>query len=100
MIRFSLVIPAHNERELLPRLLDSVDEARARFREGEGGIEVIVVDNASTDGTGDLAAERGCIVVPVANRLIAAARNGGAHAARGEVLCFVMRSISRLAGPT
>jgi glycosyltransferase involved in cell wall biosynthesis len=89
MLRFSLIIPAHNERELLPRLLDTVDLARARFAEGEDAVEVIVADNASTDGTGDLAAERGCVVVRVTERLIAAARNGGARVARGEVLCFV-----------
>jgi len=89
MARFSLIIPAHNERKLLPRLLDTVDAARARYPDGETAIEVIVADNASTDGTGELAARRGCTVVPVAQRLIAAARNGGARAARGDVLCFV-----------
>ncbi len=89
MLKISLVIPAHNETLLLSRLLDTVDEARGRFDGGRDAIEVIVADNASTDGTGDLAAARGCTVVPVARRLIAAARNGGAAVARGEILCFV-----------
>ncbi|MDP2646798.1 MAG: glycosyltransferase [Desulfobacterales bacterium] len=89
MIKISLIIPAHNETQLLPRLLDTVDEARGRFIGGADAVEVIVADNASTDGTAKLAATRGCVVVPVAQRLIAAARNGGARAAQGEILCFV-----------
>ena len=89
MKTLSLIIPAHNEIELLPRLLDTVDVARERFLGGSDAIEVIVADNASTDDTGALAASRGCAVIPVERRLIAAARNGGAHVAQGEVLCFV-----------
>ncbi|MSU69217.1 MAG: glycosyltransferase [Opitutaceae bacterium] len=36
-----------------------------------------------------MAAARGCVVVDVAKRSIAAARNGAAWAARGETLCFI-----------
>ncbi len=72
-----------------PRLLATVDEARRRFVGGADVVEVIVADNASTDGTSKVAAARGCVVVPVAQRLIAAARNGGARVAQGRILCFV-----------
>ena len=48
-----------------------------------------MADNASTDSTASLAASRGCRVVSVEKRVIAAARNGGARAARGEIVCFV-----------
>ena len=89
MIRVSLVIPAYNEIALLPRLLDSVDAARAQYAPGPNAVEVIVADNASTDGTGALAVQRGCTVVSVSRRSIAAARNGGASVAQGDVLCFV-----------
>ena len=85
----SLVIPAHNEAELLPRLLDTVDAARDRFVRGREAVDVVVADNASTDCTAEIAASRGCTVVVVAERRIASARNGGADAARGDVLCFV-----------
>lgn len=85
----SLVIPAHNERALLPRLLDTVDAARSRFAQGADAVEVIVTDNASTDGTGELAAQRGCRVVHAAQRRIAVARNAGARVARGQMLAFV-----------
>jgi glycosyltransferase involved in cell wall biosynthesis len=85
----SLVIPAYNEAEYLPRLLDSVEEARRRFRAGADGVEVIVADNGSTDSTSTIASVRGCRVVHVGKRAIAAARNGGARAARGELIAFV-----------
>lgn len=90
--RLSLVIPAWNEAGRLPRLLDSVEAARRRWaaagRDPEA-IEVIVADNASTDATATVAAARGCRVARVEARLIAAARNGGAALARGELLSFV-----------
>ncbi len=86
--RFSLVVPAYNEEELLPRLLDSVDVARSNYRGGAEAIEVIVADNASTDRTSDVARQRGARVVLVEKRAIAAARNGGAKAAQGDILCF------------
>jgi glycosyltransferase involved in cell wall biosynthesis len=89
MSSISLVIPAYNESLLLPRLLDSVDVARERYVGGRDAVEVIVSDNGSTDDTASIAATRGCRVVPVAKRLIAAARNGGAQVATGELLCFV-----------
>jgi glycosyltransferase involved in cell wall biosynthesis len=83
--RFSLVIPAYNEERLLPRLLDSVDAAAKRYARGAASIEVIVADNASTDLTAELASARGCRVVPVAKRSIAASRNAGLAQARGEI---------------
>lgn len=89
MIRQSLVIPAYNEARLLPRLLDSVGTARGRYRAGAEALEVILADNDSTDATAEIAAAWGCRVVHVPERRIAAARNGGARKARGEILMFV-----------
>jgi len=86
--RYSLIVPAYNEERLLPRLLDSVNVARAAYA-GAGSVEVIVADNSSTDGTASIAAARGARVVSVEKRVIAAARNGGARAARGEILAFI-----------
>ena len=85
--RFSLVIPAHNEASFLPRLLDSVDEAKKRYL-GAEPIEVLVVDNCSTDSTSEIAVTRGCRVVHEDKRVIAAVRNCGAREARGAVLAF------------
>ena len=88
-MKISLIIPAWNEEAFLPRLLESVEIAQARFAETGGEVEVIVADNGSTDRTREIAAARGCKVVQVSKRCIAAARNGGAAAASGEILAFV-----------
>jgi hypothetical protein len=87
--RLSLVIPAYNEERFLPRLLDSVEAAAQRYAHGAAAVQVVVADNASTDRTAELARERGCDVVPVAKRSIAAARNAGFAAAHGEIVGFV-----------
>jgi GT2 family glycosyltransferase len=51
------VIPVHNRADLLSQLLDSIAGQTTPFT------EVIVVDNASTDGAAALARDRGCTVV-------------------------------------
>jgi glycosyltransferase involved in cell wall biosynthesis len=82
----SFIVPAYNEEHELPRALASIrraaESARKRF-------EIIVVDDASTDATAEIAKAAGAIVVPVHCRQIAAARNAGARAARGETFFFV-----------
>jgi glycosyltransferase involved in cell wall biosynthesis len=88
-VRISLVVPARNEAQLLPRLLASVAVARSRYRPGEVAIEIIVADNGSSDETCAIARAAGCIVVDVQPRIIAAVRNGGAAVARGDLLAFV-----------
>jgi glycosyltransferase involved in cell wall biosynthesis len=91
-IRLSLVIPAWNEAERMPALLDSIDVARCRHAAAgmdAGAIEVIVADNGSTDATAAIAAARGCRVAQIEKRVIAANRNGGATLAHGQILAFV-----------
>lgn len=89
MPRISLVIPAFNEEDFLPALLDSVDVARARYSRGAHEVEVIVADNSSTDRTSDIARARGCIVAHVNKPVIAASRNGGAGVATGDIVAFI-----------
>ena len=89
VIHFSVIVPAYNEEHYLPRLLASIERARQRAPGGPASVEVIVADNVSTDATAAVAAAYGCRVVRVETRCIAAVRNGGARAARGEVLCFI-----------
>jgi glycosyltransferase involved in cell wall biosynthesis len=88
-MRFSIIIPAYNEERYLPRLLDSIEVAKSNYSGGPNQIEVIVADNSSTDRTAEIATAHGARVVTVKKRRIAAARNGGARAARGDTLCFI-----------
>ena len=88
-LRFSIIIPAYNEEQYLPRLLDSIDVARANYSGGAAEVEVIVADNDSNDRTAEIASARGARVVGVEKRRIAAVRNGGGHSARGEIVCFI-----------
>ena len=88
-IRISLIIPAYNEESYLPRLLGTVSEARKQYRHGPEDIEVIVVDNASSDKTPTIAKDFGALVVREERHIIAAVRNTGARAARGKFLAFV-----------
>ena len=88
-MRFSVIIPAYNEESYLPRLLKSIAIARANYSGGPEQIEVVVADNCSTDATAAVACEHGARVVNVVKRRIAAARNGGARAGTGEILCFI-----------
>lgn len=82
----SIIIPAHDEAPVIGATLDAVFAAtRAR----RADVDVIVVDDASTDATADIARERGARVIRVELRHIAGARNAGAAAAVGDRLLFV-----------
>jgi glycosyltransferase involved in cell wall biosynthesis len=87
----SFVVPAYNEERLLGRTLSAIDQATRALGEGEPGepVEVIVVDDASTDRTAEIARAHGARVVSVKCRQIAATRNAGAREATGEILVFV-----------
>lgn len=82
----SLIVPAWNEADELPRTLPVLQRA---LRELGLAAEIVVVDNASTDGTAEIARAHGAHVVPEAERRIARARNTGAAASRGRFLIFV-----------
>jgi len=84
----SVIIPARNEAHNLKRLLDSLAAQSVR------PVEVLVVDDASTDGTAALARDL-CATVIVSQPLPTGwggktwACHQGAQAATGELLCFV-----------
>jgi glycosyltransferase involved in cell wall biosynthesis len=80
----SVIVPVRNDPGHLRSCLESLAASRGAEH------EVIVVDDASTDGTSAVAAERGVRLLHLERRAgPAAARNRGAEAARGEHLLFV-----------
>ena len=82
----SFVIPAHNEEALIVRTINAIHHSAKSTGEE---YEIIVVDDASTDATAELARANGATVVSVAHRQIARTRNSGGHAARGDRLFFI-----------
>lgn len=84
----SVVIPAYNAEKTIKRCLDSL------LKQTYGDIELIVVDDGSTDNTAQIVSEM--ILTDPRIRLIkqensgpGVARNSGIDAARGELLTFV-----------
>lgn len=82
----SFIVPAYNEEAELPatlRMLRTAADASAER------YEIVVVDDASSDRTAEIAVAAGARVVSVNHRHIAAVRNAGARAAEGDMLFFV-----------
>jgi len=55
----SIIIPAYNEEKRLPRALAQIRDYFAREQAAAGEIEIIVVDDGSTDGTVRIVEEAG-----------------------------------------
>jgi len=80
----SVVIPAHNEENYLLSCLESI-----KNQDYAGEYEVIVVDNASTDNTAQIARDWGAKVVYEGKRSPACARQKGAEVATGKIIAFI-----------
>jgi glycosyltransferase involved in cell wall biosynthesis len=86
LAKLSFIVPAYNEELELASTLEAIRAAASRVPRP---YEIIVVDDASTDATPEIAARAGAKVVSINRRQIAAARNAGAHSARGQYLLFI-----------
>src|SRR5438067_9612199 len=81
----SAVIPVHNGENFLAQAVESVlDQTRPV-------LEVVVVDDGSTDGTAAVAQGFGAPVrhIPQAQSGVSAARNRGVREARGNLVAFL-----------
>jgi glycosyltransferase involved in cell wall biosynthesis len=92
MYRLTVIITTYNRQHLLPRAIESVQE--------EKDIEVIVVDDASTDGTQEY-----CQSIPwikyirqKTNQGTAAARNAGLSVSHAPFIAFLDDDDRRLPG--
>jgi glycosyltransferase involved in cell wall biosynthesis len=73
-----VILPCLNEASALPWMLDRMP----------GGFRPIVVDNGSTDGSGDVARSLGATVVDEPTRGFGAAAHAGLLAAESDLVCF------------
>ena len=74
-----VILPVLDERAALPGVLASIP----------AGYRAVVVDNGSTDGSGEVAASLGALVVNEPQRGFGAACFAGLLAAEADVVCFM-----------
>lgn len=89
--RVSIIIPTHNRAALLPRAVASAQRAG-------GDPEIIVVDDASTDGTSEICRTLGDVrVVRLKRNLgLAGARNAGIRESTGDYIALLDDDDQRL----
>lgn len=83
---FTVIVPAYNEEQYLPKSLSAINRAAEQLGEP---VEIIVADNLSTDRTREVAREFGARPISVSIKCISAVRNAGAAEATGKYLVFV-----------
>src|SRR5262249_57567432 len=87
-INISVIVPVYNGRATIERCLAALNAHRVP------DVEIIVVDDGSTDGSGAVAARTGARVLTLpGNSGPAAARNHGASHATGQVPMFVHSAV-------
>ena len=79
----SVIVPVHEGERFLAEALESA------LGQDYGHVEVIVVDDGSTDGSARIAQARPVRLIRQPNRGVCAARNAGLAAARGELIAFL-----------
>lgn len=91
-----VILPVLDEAQALPGVLAAIP----------AGYEPLVVDNGSSDGSGDLARRLGARVVAEPRRGFGAACDAGLRAARADLVCFMdadgsldPRQLPAVAGP-
>lgn len=85
-MNFSVIIPARNEQNTLPRSIASI---RAAAKHAECDIEIIVIANRCTDATIEVAQSLGAQVLQHEGKNLAAIRNHGAKQAKHDIIVTV-----------
>jgi glycosyltransferase involved in cell wall biosynthesis len=85
-LRFSVLVPAHNEEAYLGACLASIEAAARPY---QGLVETVVALNRCTDGTEEIARAHGAVIVREDARNLAKIRNAAARAASGEILVTI-----------
>jgi len=80
----SVVVPCFNSARYIERTLDALQ----RLDPGGHELELVLVDDGSTDDTAECISRRGVTLIRQSNGGPAAARNTGWRRAGGEVICF------------
>ena len=79
----SVIVPAHNAAPYLAEAIESI-QAQAY-----GNLDIVVIDDGSTDATAEIAAVDGVRLRSQPQRGAGAARNAGLALARGEFIAFL-----------
>ena len=88
-MKLSFVIPAYNEELYLPACLESI-LAQTQILSSDTGVEIIVVNNASSDRTHEIAASYpGVTVVDELRKGLPFARQAGFEASTGDLIANV-----------
>lgn len=77
----SIVIPAYNEEKNIAKCLQAI-----KAQDYTGEIEIIVVDNNSSDNTAAIASQEGATVVLEKQAGVIFAREAGTRVARGQII--------------
>ena len=85
-VKFSIIIPAHNEEKYINKCLQSIAKASKSY---ENQVEVIVVLNRCTDGTKEIAESYNCITIENSDKNLSKIRNAGVDIARGEIIVTI-----------
>ncbi|KQL36119.1 glycosyltransferase [Psychrobacillus sp. FJAT-21963] len=85
-VKFSIIIPAHNEEKYLGKCLESIAMAAQPYK---NQVEVIVVLNRCTDKTEEIAKSYNCVTLENYDKNLSKIRNAGASLAKGEILITI-----------
>lgn len=85
-MKFSVIIPAHNEEAFIGLCLESIKDAA---KDDADDVEIIVALNRCTDRTEEIARKYGAIIVREDRRNLAKIRNAAARSASGKIIVTI-----------